>query len=201
VRYSGHSHFYKYYGVTNYPPVAVDDFDSTNYRTPVVVQVLRNDNDPNGNAITVTAIPCSPNVGTAVNNGTNITYTPGPGANALHPIPSVTRFVMLGSRLYVIRRRLLFTSGISVQAINDTESPVVIIRLPLPNSINDFDPEKDNFGATKVITSGTVGSVTLNADGTIRYVPKPDTCGFVDKFMYVIQMFWGKRHSYGVCHC
>ena len=31
-----------------YPPVAVDDFDSTNYQTPVNVPVLSNDHSPSG---------------------------------------------------------------------------------------------------------------------------------------------------------
>jgi len=143
-------------GVTNYPPVAVDDFDSTNYRTPVVVQVLRNDNDPNGNAITVTAIPCSPNVGTAVNNGTNITYTPGPGANALHPDTFCYKICDVGFPTLCDTATVIIYIRNSVQAINDTESTGSHNTITITELHNDFDPEKDNFGATKVITSGTV---------------------------------------------
>ena len=63
--------------VTNYPPVAVDDFDSTNYNTPIIVPVISNDYSNNGDSIVVTAITQQPDSGTVVinPNGT-ITYTP-----------------------------------------------------------------------------------------------------------------------------
>ena len=65
--------------VYNYPPVAVNDFDSTHTGVPVIVPVLANDYDNNGDAITVTAIPCQPDLGTAsINPNGTITYTPGP---------------------------------------------------------------------------------------------------------------------------
>ena len=67
--------------VYNYPPVAVDDYDSTNYGVPVVVPVLNNDYSNNGDSIVVTAIPCQPGLGTAsINANGTITYAPGPNA-------------------------------------------------------------------------------------------------------------------------
>ena len=64
--------------ITHYPPIAVDDFDSTDYETPVYVPVLRNDYDRNGTGIQITAIPCSPLKGTDSIAGGNIykSYTP-----------------------------------------------------------------------------------------------------------------------------
>ena len=63
------------------PPVAVNDYDSTNYGTPVIVPVLSNDYSPNGDSIVVTAIPCQPDLGTAsINANGTITYVPGPNA-------------------------------------------------------------------------------------------------------------------------
>ena len=69
--------------ITNYPPVAVNDYDSTDYGVPGVVPVLNNDYDNNGNAIVLTAIPCQPGLGTASINGNGtITYVPGPQATS-----------------------------------------------------------------------------------------------------------------------
>ena len=71
--------------VYNYPPVAVDDFDSTTYGTPVNIAVLHNDYSNSGDSIVLTSIPCQPDKGTAIQlaNGT-ITYTPDGNITAGH---------------------------------------------------------------------------------------------------------------------
>lgn len=60
------------------PPVAVDDFASTLEDTPVTIDVLANDSDPNGDALTV--ISTGPAMhGTVVINADNtVTYSPDP---------------------------------------------------------------------------------------------------------------------------
>jgi hypothetical protein len=61
------------------PPVAVNDFDSTNYGVPVVVNVLGNDYDNYGDAFTTKLIYCEPAFGTAsIDPNGDVTYTPGP---------------------------------------------------------------------------------------------------------------------------
>jgi hypothetical protein len=65
--------------VVNCPPIAVDDFATTVNGFPVTINVLANDSDPNGDALTVTAVTDPPN-GSAVNNGDGtVTYTPDCG--------------------------------------------------------------------------------------------------------------------------
>ncbi len=63
----------------NQPPVAVDDNTRTSRDTPVVISVLANDSDPDGDSLEITQIT-PPSNGSAVNNpdGT-ITYTPDSG--------------------------------------------------------------------------------------------------------------------------
>jgi len=62
----------------NNPPVANDDVASTNQDTPVTIDVLANDSDPDGDPLTVDSVTDPPN-GSAVNNGDSVTYTPDPG--------------------------------------------------------------------------------------------------------------------------
>jgi VCBS repeat-containing protein len=63
----------------NDPPVASDDSATTQEGTPVVVDVLANDTDPDGDPLTV-AIADPPLSGTAVVNADNtVTYTPFTG--------------------------------------------------------------------------------------------------------------------------
>ena len=51
-------------------------------------------------------------------------------------------------------------------ARTDEDSPVVI-----PVLANDSDPDGDTLSVSSVDTSGTLGSVTINPDGTITYDP------------------------------
>lgn len=60
--------------ITNRPPDAVDDFASTLERTPVVIDVLANDSDPDNDPLTVITFT-QPLSGTAVLNQSGITNT------------------------------------------------------------------------------------------------------------------------------
>jgi hypothetical protein len=64
---------------SNQPPVAVDDTATTRENTPVLINVLGNDRDPNGDELELVAVG-KPSHGTAVLNpdGT-LTYTPDAG--------------------------------------------------------------------------------------------------------------------------
>jgi hypothetical protein len=64
----------------NHPPHARCDSASTAKNTPVTIAVLANDSDPDGDALSVVGITCSPKHGNAtVNANGAITYTPAAG--------------------------------------------------------------------------------------------------------------------------
>ncbi len=61
------------------PPVAMDDSATTDEGVAVIVGVTANDSDPDGDALTVTAVTQGTN-GSVVDNGDGtVTYTPDPG--------------------------------------------------------------------------------------------------------------------------
>ena len=64
----------------NRPPVAVADTATTSPGTPVIVAVLANDTDPDGDALSVSAVVTAPAHGTAVVGADlqTVVYTPGP---------------------------------------------------------------------------------------------------------------------------
>jgi hypothetical protein len=63
--------------VTNTPPVAVDDSAATYVNSPIVIPVLANDHDPDGDPIEITEIGPASRRGTVVDNGNGtVTYTP-----------------------------------------------------------------------------------------------------------------------------
>ena len=63
--------------ITTHDPVAVDDTVTVSPSQSVVINVLENDSDPDGDAISVTAISVAPSEGDAVisDAGTTVTYT------------------------------------------------------------------------------------------------------------------------------
>jgi len=64
--------------VTNQPPVAVANATNTLKNVAVIINVLANDSDPNGYALTLQSVT-QPGNGTAAIAGTNIFYTPTTG--------------------------------------------------------------------------------------------------------------------------
>ena len=62
----------------NADPVAVDDFVETVFNSSVVVDVLANDSDPDGDPLTIDSVD-DPGNGTTVTDGHHVTYTPDPG--------------------------------------------------------------------------------------------------------------------------
>ncbi len=62
----------------NDDPVAADDADSTPEDTPVTIDVLGNDTDPDLDLLSVDSVTQGLN-GTVANSGSDVTYSPGPG--------------------------------------------------------------------------------------------------------------------------
>ena len=65
------------YTVTNPGPTAANDSATTNEDAPVTIAVLANDNDPDGDPLTVTSAT-SPNGTVVINPDGTITFTPAP---------------------------------------------------------------------------------------------------------------------------
>ena len=65
---------------TNSPPLAIDDIATTQIGNPVTSNVLTNDEDPDGDDLTVSTTPINPMGGTVVIDSLgNYTFTPTPG--------------------------------------------------------------------------------------------------------------------------
>jgi VCBS repeat-containing protein len=165
----------------NDPPVAQDDSDSTDENTPVVIDVLPNDSDPDGDSLIVESVTQAEH-GEVVNNGTDVVYTPDPGFDG---VDLFTYTISDGNG-----ETATATVTVAVAAVNDPPiaqddsdstdegTPVVIDVLP-----NDSDPDGDNFSIQSVTppANGTV----VNNGTDIVYTPNPDFNG-VDVFTYTI---------------
>jgi gliding motility-associated-like protein len=146
--------------VTHYPPVAVDDFDSTSSHTPVTIPVLNNDHSPSGDSIHVVTVPCTPTEGTAVINpdGT-ITYTPDSASALAYPdtfcytICDVVYPTLCDTATVVV-----YFNQFYVQAANDTEYICKGDVITIPVLHNDRDPN----GTSHLVITGTGSPVPGN---------------------------------------
>jgi len=75
---TGNKFWYTQQGGQNNPPVANNDSATTLKDTPVTINVLVNDNDPDGDPLTIVSVTNPPN-GSVINNGNSVSYTPDPG--------------------------------------------------------------------------------------------------------------------------
>ena len=164
------------------PPAAMDDVTSTNEDTPVPVDVLANDTDPDGDILTVTSVTQGTH-GTVVNNGSDVSYVPN--AN-FHGSDSFTYTVSDGHGGMDTA-----TVTVMVGAVNDPpvalddaastqeDSPVTVDVL-----INDTDVDGDALMIVGTSAAAN-GTVEVNIDGTITYTPAPGFNG-PDSFTYTV---------------
>ncbi len=167
----------------NEPPVANDDAAATLEDTAVTIEVLANDQDPNGDPLTVTVL-APPTSGTAeVNPDGSITYTPNPG------------FTGDDTFTYQIDdgRGGLDTATVDVtvapgneppEARDDRATTVENRSVRIAVLRNDSDPDNDRL-TVQSFTQPDNGRVSRNSNGTLTYTPDR---GFSerDSFTYVV---------------
>ncbi|GAA2696765.1 Ig-like domain-containing protein [Actinoplanes palleronii] len=166
--------------VDNAPPVAAPDAVTRPSGVPATIDVLVNDDDPNGDPLTVT-IDATPAHGTATVVAGQVRYQPDPGyagADTLH---------------YTIDDGHLGTSGAAVtitlvnaapQARPDTASTPTGTPVTIDVTGNDDDPNGDPLTLLGW-TAAAHGTVTAGPGATVRYTPAGGFTG-TDTFGYTI---------------
>lgn len=181
--------------ITNDPPVVNDDSATTPEDTPVTIDVLANDSDPDGDldpaSSNTTCAGCTiPGNGTLTNNGNGtFTYTPDADFN--------------GSDSFIYEvcdtSDVCGTASVSitVEPVNDSpvanddsvttsENTAVLISV----TANDSDPDGDldltsTNTACPSCNDPSNGTLINNRDGTFDYTPNPNFIGS-DSFTYEI---------------
>lgn len=170
----------------NHPPIAVDDVATTPIDTSVSITVLANDSDPDDDTLSVTAVG-SPAHGVATQNADgSVTYMPTAG------------FMGTDSFTYEIGDGKGGTASATVTvtvgaggnrppvAVDDDVKVLKGYGSDIDVLANDSDPDGDTLRVIEVHYTGTMAtSVTINADGTVRYQHMHGTEGF-DSFTYTI---------------
>lgn len=175
----------------NDPPVAVDDSAVTNENVPVLIDVLANDTDVDGDSLMIAEL-AQPDSGSAVLEGTRIRYTPVP---TFYGTDQFTYVVSDGNGTtdlgYV---------NISVNLVNAAPTPSPDSGMVQQGSsqlinvlANDTDPDGDALTLTAVFPE-QAGSATIEAN-QVRYAPDPAFWG-LEKIGYeVIDLWDGARDT------
>ncbi len=169
----------------NDAPVAAADAVTTDEDTPVIIDVLANDSDIDGDELTVSAVTQGANGAVAINAQTGqVTYTPDADFNGSD---SFTYTVSDGNGGTDTE-----TVTVTVNAVNDAPVAVadtVTTDEDTPVSIdvlaNDSDIDGDELTVTAV-TQGANGSVAIDVQtGQVTYTPDAEFNGS-DSFTYTV---------------
>ncbi len=165
----------------NDPPFARDDQADTDEDTPISIDVLRNDGDPDGDPLSIEAVT-QPDHGTVVNNGSDVTYTPDPD---FHGVDTFTYAACDGNGCTTFATVTVTVFPVNDPPIAQDDSGTTDEDVPVAIDVldNDSDPENDSLSVESV-TQPPNGSV--QSSGTdVTYTPDPNVHG-VDTFTYTI---------------
>ena len=155
-------------GAANTPPVAVDDTATTAEETAVVIDVLVNDTDADGDTLAVTGVSGATG-GTASTDGATVTFTPALNFNGT------------GGFNYAISDGNGGTASASVTvtvtpvndapvAVGDSATTAANTAVTIPVLANDSDVDGDALTVT-ALGPVTGGSAVINAGTTVTFTP------------------------------
>ncbi|RFM31359.1 Ig-like domain-containing protein, partial [Chitinophaga silvisoli] len=169
----------------NDAPVAVDDTVSVVEDVPATGNVLTNDTDVEGNALTASLVTAPVNGTVILNADGSFTYTPNANFNGADSL--VYQVCDNGTPSLCDSGVVRFT----VTAVNDAPEAVddtvnVVEDVPATGNVltNDTDVEGNTLTAS-LVTAPENGTVVLNADGSFTYTPNANFNGS-DSLVYQV---------------
>ena len=163
----------------NAPPVALPDTAEAVAGTPVLIDVLANDSDPEGGALTLVSAGPAGHGAVTVADG-RLRYTPDPGFAGTDTFGYGVADAEGAETTATVTITVTAPNAPPV-ALPDTAEAVAGTPVLIDVLDNDSDPEG---GALTLVSAGPAGhgAVTV-ADGRLRYTPDPGFAG-TDTFGY-----------------
>jgi len=168
----------------NVAPVANDDSVSTDEDTGLTGNVLANDTDTNGDALTAVKLSDPAHGSVTLNANGSFTYTPAANYNGPDSFTYKANDGTVDSNVATV--------NITVRAVNDAPSATnesystdedTPLTVAAPGVLaNDTDIDGDALSAA-LVAGPARGSVTLNANGSFTYTPAANFNG-PDSFTY-----------------
>jgi hypothetical protein len=155
----------------NRNPVAVNDSAATS-GAPVLINVLANDSDPDGDPLSIVSVTTPINGGSAVRIGNSVNYTPVGGFVGVDRFSYTISDGRGGTATAVVTVNVTPPANSPPVAVPDDYTiPAAVTSLVLPVLVNDSDPDGDPLtiiGVTQPPASG--GSVAITDFGqTLTY--------------------------------
>ncbi len=168
----------------NRAPDAVDDSATTIRNTPVTINVVANDTDPDGDPLSVTAVSDPPN-GTATNNNNGtVTYQPDNGFIGSDSFTYTISDGRGGSDTATVRVTVNPPPNRPPDAVDDSATTCKNRPKRINVLANDRDPDGDPL-TVGAVSQPANGTATNNGDGTVTYNPRRGFTG-TDSFTYTI---------------
>jgi subtilisin-like proprotein convertase family protein len=166
----------------NTPPDAVDDTATTDEDTAVIISVLANDSDGDGDPIDISSV-ADPANGAAVDNGDGtITYTPDQDFNGIDTFTYTIDDGKGGTDTATVTVTVASVPDAPV-AVNDTANTEEDTAVEVMVLNNDYDGDNDTLTVDSV-TQPTNGSVANNGT-SVTYTPNAGFTG-TDTFDYIV---------------
>jgi hypothetical protein len=167
------------------PPVAVTDTATTPSGSPVTIDVLANDSDPDGDALDVPAVGAPANGTAALAGNGRVTYTPAAGFVGSDSFTYTLRDATGATATGTVNVTVTAGSGNRApDAVDDSYMPMRNVMIPLDVLANDSDPDGDTFTITAT-TQPSNGFLIVGAGGQLYYQSLPSFLGN-DYFTYTI---------------
>ncbi|MET3761790.1 VCBS repeat-containing protein [Sphingomonas sp. UYEF23] len=157
----------------NDPPVANPSSATTAEDTPVIVAVLANDSDVDGNPLTVTAASAANGTVTILPDGT-VRYTPNPNFNGSD---TITYTISDGQGGFATSSVAVSVTPVNDPPIATNDTATTNEDTPVTVSVLANDRDVDGDTLTVTAASSPDGTVVINRDGTITFTPKADFNG------------------------
>ena len=167
----------------NNSPIAVDDSATTDEDITGTINVLSNDTDVDGDALTVDISTQPTNGSVVINTDETVSYTPASNFNGSDSFGYIVSDGQGGTDTATVTVTVIAVQDapIAVDDIVITSPDVAVIIDVLSN---DEDPDGDSLTVNSV-TQPANGSVVMIADETLSYMPVSNFNG-VDSFSYTV---------------
>ncbi|WP_184600971.1 Ig-like domain-containing protein, partial [Sulfitobacter noctilucicola] len=161
----------------NDAPDAVDDVATTEEDTPVVLDLIDNDSDPEDDLLTVTEVSVPEEQGTVVNNGDGTaTFTPAPDfvgeATVTYTIADPDGEEDTAVHVVDVTPINDAPDAVDDADVTDEDTPVTVDLLA-----NDTDVDGDDLRVVEATVPEEEGTLVDNGDGTVTFTPAPDFNG------------------------
>lgn len=164
----------------NIAPNANDDSKSFGQDQTVTFNVLANDNDPDGDTLTLVGISQPLHGTVSFTEDGNVTYTPHTGFTGVETL-TYTMTDGTSARNAIIH---LAISNLAPVTGIDNATTLMSQAVTINPLVNDSDPENGTLTLVSVSTPSN-GTLVQNPDGTVTYTPNAGYAG-IETITYVV---------------